>query len=171
MLLHRWTHSCSHSFNVFYAFSAAWVNVNSLCCFQRSPLQLSGHRSHHRADRPVVWSHAPWRYSKRHSPLLRVSCLQIYSGGVFLCPVYSPAEQLFHLNFRGLSFSFQLDSWNEAPKYEVRRFVVDPPVGSVSSSVLLLEAINLHPGRPRSNFLFGFNPNDNRTNWYECFYD
>lgn len=37
-------------------------------------------------------------------------------------PVYIAAEQLFHLNFRGLSFSFQLDSWNEAPKYEVRRF-------------------------------------------------
>uniref|UniRef100_A0A3Q2GNS9 Phagosome assembly factor 1 n=1 Tax=Cyprinodon variegatus TaxID=28743 RepID=A0A3Q2GNS9_CYPVA len=33
--------------------------------------------------------------------------------------VYNPAEQLFHLNFRGLSFSFQLDSWNEAPKYEI----------------------------------------------------
>ncbi|XP_036810359.1 UPF0183 protein C16orf70 homolog isoform X3 [Oncorhynchus mykiss] len=32
--------------------------------------------------------------------------------------VYNAAEQLFHLNFRGLSFSFQLDSWNEAPKYE-----------------------------------------------------
>uniref|UniRef100_A0A3B3I521 Phagosome assembly factor 1 n=1 Tax=Oryzias latipes TaxID=8090 RepID=A0A3B3I521_ORYLA len=32
--------------------------------------------------------------------------------------VYNPAEQLFHLNFRGLSFSFQLESWNEAPKYE-----------------------------------------------------
>lgn len=38
--------------------------------------------------------------------------------------VYVAAEQLFHLNFRGLSFSFQLDSWNEAPKYEVRRFLV-----------------------------------------------
>lgn len=34
-------------------------------------------------------------------------------------PVYNAAEQLFHLNFRGLSFSFQLDSWSEAPKYEV----------------------------------------------------
>ncbi|TKS73764.1 UPF0183 protein C16orf70 -like protein [Collichthys lucidus] len=34
--------------------------------------------------------------------------------------VYNAAEQLFHLNFRGLSFSFQLDSWNEAPKYEYR---------------------------------------------------
>lgn len=33
--------------------------------------------------------------------------------------VYNSAEQLFHLNFRGLSFSFQLDSWTEAPKYEV----------------------------------------------------
>uniref|UniRef100_A0A8C6NVW9 Phagosome assembly factor 1 n=1 Tax=Nothobranchius furzeri TaxID=105023 RepID=A0A8C6NVW9_NOTFU len=33
--------------------------------------------------------------------------------------VYNAAEQLFHLNFRGLSFSFQLDSWNEAPKYEL----------------------------------------------------
>ncbi|XP_029993542.1 UPF0183 protein C16orf70 homolog [Sphaeramia orbicularis] len=33
--------------------------------------------------------------------------------------VYNAAEQLFHLNFRGLSFSFQLDSWNEAPKYEI----------------------------------------------------
>ncbi|XP_059523785.1 phagosome assembly factor 1 isoform X7 [Myotis daubentonii] len=32
--------------------------------------------------------------------------------------VYNSAEQLFHLNFRGLSFSFQLDSWTEAPKYE-----------------------------------------------------
>ncbi|XP_069496147.1 phagosome assembly factor 1 isoform X2 [Ambystoma mexicanum] len=32
--------------------------------------------------------------------------------------VYNSAEQLFHLNFRGLSFSFQLDSWSEAPKYE-----------------------------------------------------
>uniref|UniRef100_A0A671M155 UPF0183 protein C16orf70 homolog n=1 Tax=Sinocyclocheilus anshuiensis TaxID=1608454 RepID=A0A671M155_9TELE len=32
--------------------------------------------------------------------------------------VYNAAEQLFHLNFRGLSFSFQLDSWSEAPKYE-----------------------------------------------------
>uniref|UniRef100_A0A674MWQ6 Phagosome assembly factor 1 n=1 Tax=Takifugu rubripes TaxID=31033 RepID=A0A674MWQ6_TAKRU len=40
--------------------------------------------------------------------------------------VYVPAEQLFHLNFRGLSFSFQLDSWNEAPKYEVRRFYANP---------------------------------------------
>ena len=40
---------------------------------------------------------------------------------MFACfPVYNSAEQLFHLNFRGLSFSFQLDSWNEAPKYEVR---------------------------------------------------
>jgi len=37
-----------------------------------------------------------------------------------LFPVYNAAEQLFHLNFRGLSFSFQLDSWSEAPKYEVR---------------------------------------------------
>uniref|UniRef100_A0A8C6M4C7 Phagosome assembly factor 1 n=1 Tax=Nothobranchius furzeri TaxID=105023 RepID=A0A8C6M4C7_NOTFU len=36
-----------------------------------------------------------------------------------LHPVYNAAEQLFHLNFRGLSFSFQLDSWNEAPKYEL----------------------------------------------------
>uniref|UniRef100_A0A8C5H2G6 Uncharacterized protein n=1 Tax=Gouania willdenowi TaxID=441366 RepID=A0A8C5H2G6_GOUWI len=36
--------------------------------------------------------------------------------------VYNAAEQLFHLNFRGLSFSFQLDSWNEAPKYEVLIF-------------------------------------------------
>ncbi|KAJ3596424.1 hypothetical protein NHX12_002831 [Muraenolepis orangiensis] len=33
--------------------------------------------------------------------------------------VYNAAEQSFHLNFRGLSFSFQLDSWNEAPKYEI----------------------------------------------------
>lgn len=33
--------------------------------------------------------------------------------------VYNSAEQLFHLNFRGLSFSFQLDSWTETPKYEV----------------------------------------------------
>uniref|UniRef100_A0A4W3HY86 Phagosome assembly factor 1 n=1 Tax=Callorhinchus milii TaxID=7868 RepID=A0A4W3HY86_CALMI len=32
--------------------------------------------------------------------------------------VYNAAEQLFHLNFRGLSFSFQLDSWKEAPKFE-----------------------------------------------------
>ncbi|NXD13613.1 CP070 protein, partial [Nothocercus nigrocapillus] len=32
--------------------------------------------------------------------------------------VYNSAEQLFHLNFRGLSFSFQLDSWTETPKYE-----------------------------------------------------
>lgn len=32
--------------------------------------------------------------------------------------VYNSAEQLFHLNFRGLSFSFQLDSWTEGPKYE-----------------------------------------------------
>jgi hypothetical protein len=32
--------------------------------------------------------------------------------------VYNSAEQLFHHNFRGLSFSFQLDSWTEAPKYE-----------------------------------------------------
>lgn len=33
--------------------------------------------------------------------------------------MYNSAEQFFHLNFRGLSFSFQLDSWTEAPKYEV----------------------------------------------------
>uniref|UniRef100_H3DR49 Phagosome assembly factor 1 n=1 Tax=Tetraodon nigroviridis TaxID=99883 RepID=H3DR49_TETNG len=39
-------------------------------------------------------------------------------------PVYVAAEQLFHLSFRGLSFSFQLDSWNEAPKYEL----CPPPV-------------------------------------------
>ncbi|XP_015224015.1 phagosome assembly factor 1 isoform X1 [Lepisosteus oculatus] len=32
--------------------------------------------------------------------------------------VYNAAEQLFHLNFRGLSFCFQLDAWSEAPKYE-----------------------------------------------------
>ena len=32
--------------------------------------------------------------------------------------VYNSTEQLFHLNFRRLSFSFQLDSWTEAPKYE-----------------------------------------------------
>ncbi|KAF3854463.1 hypothetical protein F7725_022518 [Dissostichus mawsoni] len=38
--------------------------------------------------------------------------------------VYNAAEQLFHLNFRGLSFSFQLDSWNEAPKYEVRIYLL-----------------------------------------------
>lgn len=37
----------------------------------------------------------------------------------FYSTVYNSAEQLFHLNFRGLSFSFQLDSWTEAPKYEV----------------------------------------------------
>ena len=32
--------------------------------------------------------------------------------------VYNSIEQLFHLSFRGLSFSFQLDSWTEAPKCE-----------------------------------------------------
>lgn len=31
--------------------------------------------------------------------------------------VYNSAEQLFHLNFRGLSFSFQLDTGYEAPKF------------------------------------------------------
>ena len=31
--------------------------------------------------------------------------------------------QLFQLNLRGLSFSFQLDSWTEAPKYEVSLFL------------------------------------------------
>ena len=39
----------------------------------------------------------------------------------FLLPtptVYNSAEQLFHLNFRGLSFSFQLDSYTTFPKYE-----------------------------------------------------
>ena len=44
----------------------------------------------------------------------------------FLLPtstVYNSAKQFFHLNFRGLSFSFQLDSWTEAPKYEVSLFL------------------------------------------------
>lgn len=98
--------------------------------FQWCPFQLSGHCPHNRANRPVVWSYAPWRYFTKqthtltdlpvfwcHLPLSwnRLPLLLITS-------VYNAAEQLFHLNFRGLSFSFQLDSWNEAPKYEVRAF-------------------------------------------------
>lgn len=50
-----------------------------------------------------------------------ICCVCIFIvGSCSLRPVYNAAEQLFHLNFRGLSFSFQLDSWSEAPKYEVR---------------------------------------------------
>uniref|UniRef100_A0A3P8X254 Phagosome assembly factor 1 n=1 Tax=Cynoglossus semilaevis TaxID=244447 RepID=A0A3P8X254_CYNSE len=49
--------------------------------------------------------------------------------------VYNAAEQLFHLNFRGLSFSFQLDSWNEAPKYEVRRIQFNFALGFVSLQI------------------------------------
>lgn len=45
-----------------------------------------------------------------------IACQQFFLFSLF--SVYNAAEQLFHLNFRGLSFSFQLDSWNEAPKYE-----------------------------------------------------
>lgn len=89
--------------------------------FQRSAFQLSSCFPHNRADRPVVWSYTPRRYLTPHPhtpthpphPSQGCSCLP--------ATVYIAAEQLFHLNFRGLSFSFQLDSWNEAPKYEVRR--------------------------------------------------
>uniref|UniRef100_A0A9J8AUX8 Phagosome assembly factor 1 n=1 Tax=Cyprinus carpio carpio TaxID=630221 RepID=A0A9J8AUX8_CYPCA len=49
-----------------------------------------------------------------------ICCVCIFIvGSCSLRPVYNAAEQLFHLNFRGLSFSFQLDSWSEAPKYEI----------------------------------------------------
>lgn len=54
--------------------------------------------------------------------LLYVSGFRNSTAILFSSPhstVYNSAEQLFHLNFRGLSFSFQLDSWTEAPKYEV----------------------------------------------------
>lgn len=59
--------------------------------------------------------------------------------------VYNAAEQLFHLNFRGLSFSFQLDSWNEAPKYEVRgggvcRFACLPPKEGLSDCFMATKA-------------------------------
>nr|XP_030858562.1 phagosome assembly factor 1 isoform X1 [Gorilla gorilla gorilla]XP_030858563.1 phagosome assembly factor 1 isoform X1 [Gorilla gorilla gorilla] len=54
--------------------------------------------------------------------LVYVSHFRCQSTMLFSSPppptVYNSAEQLFHLNFRGLSFSFQLDSWTEAPKYE-----------------------------------------------------
>ena len=56
--------------------------------------------------------------------------------------VYVAAEQLFHLNFRGLSFSFQLDSWNEAPKYEVRRTTVRVCVWAGEA-----ESLGATPGR------------------------
>lgn len=113
------------------------------CCvaFQWSPFQLSGHCPHNRANRPVIWSYTPWRYTHTHTLLLFLQCKTVNISvfmctlmhkpflwylSVFLlpslCAVYNAAEQLFHLNFRGLSFSFQLDSWNEAPKYEVRMF-------------------------------------------------
>lgn len=58
-----------------------------------------------------------------------------------LCSVYNAAEQLFHLNFRGLSFSFQLDSWNEAPKYEVR---INLLVSQLKKGSLVVEMISLH---------------------------
>ena len=58
-----------------------------------------------------------------------------------LCSVYNAAEQLFHLNFRGLSFSFQLDSWNEAPKYEVR---INLLVSQLKKGSLVVEMITLH---------------------------
>lgn len=35
-------------------------------CFQWSPFQLSGHCPYNRANRPVVWSHTPRRYSTKH---------------------------------------------------------------------------------------------------------
>lgn len=34
--------------------------------FQWSPFQLSGHCPYNRANRPVVWSHTPRRYSTNH---------------------------------------------------------------------------------------------------------
>lgn len=97
-------------------------------CFQWSPFQLSGHCPYNRANRPVVWSHTPRRYLQSTLAQIFLFCfflsyLTLSIATFFLlfsiCPVYNAAEQLFHLNFRGLSFSFQLDSWNEAPKYEV----------------------------------------------------
>lgn len=63
------------------------IGRNSLrLSFQWSPFQLSGHRPHNRADRPVIWSHAPWRYFKKSSPLLISSRVQIsmISLGVFI---------------------------------------------------------------------------------------
>lgn len=38
--------------------------------FQWSPFQLSGHRPHDRANRPVIWSYAPGRYSTLHEHTL-----------------------------------------------------------------------------------------------------
>uniref|UniRef100_A0A8C5PW71 Phagosome assembly factor 1 n=1 Tax=Leptobrachium leishanense TaxID=445787 RepID=A0A8C5PW71_9ANUR len=54
-----------------------------------------------------------------NSPTIASTIEQIdQSFGATHPGVYNSAEQLFHLNFRGLSFSFQLDSWTEVPKYE-----------------------------------------------------
>lgn len=42
-------------------------NTDCVCvCFQWSPFQLSGHCPYNRANRPVVWSHTPRRYSTKH---------------------------------------------------------------------------------------------------------
>ncbi|KAK3570432.1 hypothetical protein QTP86_019316 [Hemibagrus guttatus] len=64
--------------------------------------------------------------------------------------VYNAAEQLFHLNFRGLSFSFQLDSWSEAPKYEI-------PHGATVKRMYIYTGNNLQetkaPGMPLACFL------------------
>ncbi|XP_049578788.1 phagosome assembly factor 1 isoform X3 [Syngnathus scovelli] len=64
--------------------------------------------------------------------------------------VYNAAEQLFHLSFRGLSFSFQLDSWNEAPKYEI-------PHGAVVKNMHIYAGNNLQetkaPAMPLACFL------------------
>lgn len=57
-----------------------WVHVNRsiagcvcVCVFQWSPFQLPGLCSHNRADRPVIWSYAPWRYFTRHKHMNVVS--------------------------------------------------------------------------------------------------
>lgn len=51
MLCSRWLSHCLYTLCVF---------------FKWSPFQFSSHRSHYRTNRPVVWSHPPWRYTWKH---------------------------------------------------------------------------------------------------------
>lgn len=79
------SHSCSqvgtellYEYHTTVSYTLCRSNTDCACLcvyfiFQWSSFQLSGHRPHNRANRPVIWSYAPWRYVPKRTNITNIS--------------------------------------------------------------------------------------------------
>lgn len=94
-----------------------WMLIDltlALCAcivFQWSPLQLSGHCPHNRANRPVIRSHAPWRYFTQRKQNVCKWTWMLFFNSILTCFLFT----LLSVQFTMLRSSCSISTFEGCP--------------------------------------------------------